>query len=76
MAGLRLPNNWPWQDVRTEIHPKEQYFEPLALECGLSDELGGGRKALAENAARRIRTILQKCPEDFGALAKRLPTAV
>ena len=76
LAGLRLPNHWPWRDVRTEIHPKEQYFEPLARERGLSDELGGGRKALAEEASHRIRTILQICPEDFGALAKRLPTTI
>ena len=76
LAGLRLPNDWPWRDVRTEVHPKEQYFEPLARERGLSDELGGGRKALAEEAARRIRTILLKCPEDFDALAKRLSTTI
>ena len=50
--------------------------EPLARERGLSDELGGGRKALAEEASHRIRTILQICPEDFGALAKRLPTTI
>ena len=76
LAGLRLPNDWQWQEVRAEIHPKEQYFEPLARERGLSDTLGGGRKALAEEASHRIRTILQICPEDFGALAKRLPTTV
>ena len=76
LAGLDLPNNWQWRDVRTEIHPKEQYFEPLARARGLSDALGGGRKALAEEAARRIRTIRQICPEDFDALAKRLPTTV
>ena len=72
LAGLDLPSEWRWQDVRAEIHVKERYFEPLAALRGLANSQGGGRKALAELASRRIRAIRQKCPEDFDSLAQRL----
>ncbi len=72
LAGLDLPAEWRWKDVRAEIHVKELYFEPLAALRGLSDSPRGGRKSLAEEAARRIDAIRQKCPEDFDHLARRL----
>jgi len=72
LAGLDLPAEWRWRDVRAEIHVKELYFEPLAARRGMSDSPGGGRKSLAEEAARRIDAIRQKCPEDFDHLARRL----
>lgn len=72
LAGLDLPRHWQWADVRGEIHVKEQYFEPLAALRSLENSQGGGRKALAELASRRIPTIRQKCPEDFDSLAQRL----
>lgn len=74
LAGLELPSQWRWADVRAEIHIKERYFEPLAEQRGLSDAPGGGRKALADEAAHNINAIRQKCPDDFGALARRLET--
>lgn len=75
LAGLDLPSQWRWADVRAEIHVKEQYFEPLAEQRGLSDSPGGGRKELADAASRNINAIRQKCREDFDALARRLETA-
>ena len=72
LAGLDLPAEWRWRDVRAEIHVKELYFEPLAARRGLSDRPDGGRKSLAEEAASRIDAIRQKCPEDFDRLARRL----
>ena len=76
LAGLNLPTDWSWKDVRAERDVKEVYFEPLAAERGLSDAPGGGRKALGEEAARRIGAIRQKCPDDFDALAQRLEALV
>ncbi len=75
LAGLDLPGEWRWADVRAEIHVKEQYFEPLAVQRGVANSQGGGRKTLSEEAPRRIPSIRQKCPEDFDALARRLETA-
>ena len=76
LAGLDLPNDWSWADVRAEVHVKETYFEPLAARRSLSELADGGRKVLGEEAARRISAIRQKCPEDFDALARRLENAV
>lgn len=72
LAGLDLPKEWTWAQVRAERDVKELYFEPLAAQRGLSDSPGGGRKPLAEEAAPHIATIRQKCPEDFDRLALRL----
>ena len=76
LAGVNLPGEWRWADVRAEVHVKEQYFEPLAVRRGLAGSTGGGRKALAEEASRRIRAIRRKCPEDFDALAVRLEAGI
>ena len=72
LAGVDLPSDWRWADVRAERDVKEHYFEPLVKQRGLSGSLGGGRKALGNEAARRIGAIRQKCSEDFGSLASRL----
>ena len=75
LAGLDLPKEWIWADVRAEVHVKERYFEPLARQRGVFDGPGRGRKALGEEAARNIPAIRQKCREDFDALARRLQEA-
>ena len=72
LAGVELPSEWRWADVRAEVHVKELYFEPLAAQRGLAYRPDGGRKPLAAEAARRIDAIRQKCPEDFDHLAQRL----
>ena len=76
LAGVELLPGWNWKDVRAEVHVKETYFERLAAERGLSGAPGGGRKPLGEEAARQIREIRRKCPEDFDSLARRLKAAV
>ena len=75
LAGLDLPGEWRWADVRAEVHVKETYFEPLARERGFADRPGGGREELGDKAARRIPAIRRKCPEDFDALARRVEAA-
>ena len=76
LAGLELPSDWKWQDVRAEVHVKERYFVRYAAERGLSEMYGGGRKELGEEAARNVRTIRRKCREDFDSLARRLEAVV
>ena len=76
LAGLELPEAWIWAEVRSEVHVKEAYFEPLAAQRGVADGPGGGRKVLAEEAARRISVIRRKCRGDFHALAKRIEETV
>ena len=76
LAGLELLTGWNWKAVREEVDVKEKYFEPFAARRGVASSADGGRKALAEEAARNIPAIRRKCPEDFDALAKRLETQV
>lgn len=76
LAGLELPTDWNWKDVRAERDAKEVYFEYFAKERGVIGAPGGGRKPLGEEAARRIDAIRQRCPEDFDSLARRLEAAV
>lgn len=77
LAGVEdLPVEWNWKDVRAEVQVKEVYFDKLVVRRKLSESPGGGRKALGEEASRRIHAIKQKCPDDFGSLAARLETAV
>lgn len=72
LAGLNLPGNWKWKDVRTEVQVKERYFDILARDRGVADGPGGGRKVLGEEASRNVKTIRRKCRGDFGALARRI----
>lgn len=74
LAGVELPTDWRWADVRAEVQVKERYFDVLVERRGLSDHPGGGRKPLAAEAARRLAAIRQKCPEDFDELARRIET--
>ena len=76
LAGVDLPKDWRWQDVRAEISVKEKYFNPLAEQRGVANTPGEGRKVLGKEAARKMPTIRQKCPEDFDALAQRLETFI
>ena len=76
LAGLDLPADWNWANVRAEVDVKEQFFDVLARDRGVADGPDGGRKALGEEAARRIPAIRQKCPEDFDALARRIEAEI
>jgi hypothetical protein len=72
LAGHDLPSNWVWRDVRAEVNPKEAYFEPFATQQGVHQSPGGGRKTLAQQAARRYNRIRQLCPEDVATLEARV----
>ena len=88
LAGLTLPSEWRWANVRAEVQIKERYFEPLAVRRGLintaeynrrglnSEESRRIRQVLGEEASRRIRAIRQKCPDDFDSLAQRLQATI
>ncbi|SMF94517.1 hypothetical protein SAMN02949497_1835 [Methylomagnum ishizawai] len=75
LAGLDLPKEWAWRDIRAERDPKERYFKPIAERRGLLDEPGEGRRTLGIEAAKRYAKIRQRCPEDIQALEGRIETA-
>lgn len=72
LAGLPLPAEWQWRDVRAHRDVKEAYFQPYAKMRGVESGPGGGRKALGDEASRRLQAVQQKCPEDFGDLSRRI----
>jgi len=72
LAGQDLPDDWSWQAVRSEVHPKETYFLPFAEQRGLVNEPGQGRKTLARESARNYRRVRSRCPEDVAALEDRI----
>ncbi len=76
LAGMNLPKEWRWQNVRAEVSVKEKYFNPLAKQRDVVDTPGEGREVLGKEAARNIPAIRQKCHEDFNALAQRLTTFI
>ena len=72
LAGLRLPSNWKWREVRSDPQVKENYFDPFALRRGVSRDPSGGRRILADEAKSQVRKIRNKCPDDFDSLASRI----
>jgi len=67
-----LPESWDWKAIRADIDPKERYYEPYAHMRGVSEQVGGGRKILAEEAARRYQRVRGRCPEDVQNLEARI----
>jgi hypothetical protein len=57
LAGHNLPSNWNWQEIRQEVHPKENYFLPFSEMRSLLDEPGEGRRTLGQEAAQQYRRI-------------------
>ena len=76
LAGHELPKEWVWAHIRADVSVKENYFEPFARQRRVDDGPGGGRKALGEEAVRRLTGMRQKCPEDLDHVALRLAEAV
>ncbi|MCM5557417.1 hypothetical protein [Pleomorphomonas sp. JP5] len=75
LAGVALPKDWSWADVRADISVKEHYFDELCRRRKITDGPGRGRKVLGEEASRRVDLIIAKCQEDFGNLAARIRLA-
>jgi len=72
LAGQNLLQGWNWQAIRAELHPKEEYFEPLAAVRGLTDEPGAGRTTLGREAAAEYGRVRSRCREDVAELEARL----
>lgn len=73
LAGQQnLPAKWRWNEIRSDRHPKETYFERWVQERSLEDSPGGGRLTLGKEAAHRYPRLKQLCPEDVASLEERL----
>lgn len=72
LAGIDLPQQWVWKEIRNHPHPKEQYFDTLAKTLALTNGPGRGRKSLGEKAAKNIQRIIQLCGEELNPLIARI----
>lgn len=63
LLGGHDTQDFVWEEVRASGHPKEDYFDPFSAEKGVESGPGYGRKALAEEMARRYSRVCQRCPE-------------
>jgi hypothetical protein len=74
LAGQNLPKHWKWPVVRSELHPKEIYFQPFVRQRGLTNEPGEGRTTMGREAAAKYPRVRSRCKEDIQALEVRLST--
>jgi len=72
LASQDLPSEWKWQEIRTEVNPKETYFEPLARQRRLTGEPGEGRTTMGREAAQNYARVRSRCREDIQTLETRL----
>lgn len=72
LAGMDLPPEWQWTEVRLERNAKEVYFAPMSRKNGWDAEDDGGRRRMAEAAAIRYKRVRARCPEDVVSLESRL----
>lgn len=75
LAGLELPADWRFSDIRGDCNPKENWYLDLARRRGLLAGAAEGRETLGREAAssaglRRMKTL---CPE-LAELEQRLRT--
>lgn len=75
LAGVDLPSDWTWADIRAERDPKERYFTHLAKQRGLLQEPGEGRKTIGLESAGKYMRVRQLCQEDIKNLEDRLIAA-
>lgn len=52
-----LPAGWSWASIRTELNPKERYFNQFARQFGLMDEPSIGRQTLSIETACRYDLV-------------------
>ncbi len=72
LAGLDLPSDWSWQDIRADPDVKNTRFMEYAKRAGTLHLPHAGRKKLMVEAISRWQRIKDRCPEDIGRLLERL----
>lgn len=77
LVGLKSRiKGWTIKEIRKEIHPKENIFEPYAKEKGLTFSPGGGRQELGELAAENYALLRNRCKEDILNLETKIKALV
>lgn len=72
LAGLDLPGDWPWKQIRADSDVKNTWFQELVRLRNTSKLPHDGRKKLMSEAVSNWVRIKSRCPEDVGRLLQRL----
>lgn len=72
LAGMELPDQWKWQNVRADANVKNTYFMDYAKQAGTLQLPHAGRKKLMVEAISMWQRIKDRCPEDIGRLLSRI----
>lgn len=71
LAGLELPANWRWADIRDDADVKDTFFKQLVGLRSTSKYPHDGRKKLMAESIKNWQRIKSRCPEDVVALITR-----
>ena len=72
LAGQDLPKKWKWQEIREEVHPKEEYFIPLAKKTFLARRTRPGPNHDGKRSSGELPTSPVSVQEDVENLQIRL----
>lgn len=72
LAGLKLPADWRWADIRADADVKDTFFKRLVALRSTSKYPHDGRKKLMAESISNWQRIKSRCPEDVGALITRV----
>lgn len=71
LAGLELPANWRWADIRADADVKDTFFKQMVALRSTSKYPHDGRKKLMAESIKNWQRIKSRCPEDVVALITR-----
>jgi hypothetical protein len=71
LAGMRLPSNWQWREIRADANVKDTFFKRYINLRGTSKLPYEGRKKLMAESISNWQRIKSRCPEDVVALITR-----
>lgn len=71
LAGLKLPADWRWADIRADADVKDTFFKQMVALRSTSKYPHDGRKKLMAESIKNWQRIKSRCPEDVVALITR-----
>jgi len=76
LAAHDLPSEWRWQDIRSDVSVKEDFYEPFAKLRKVEYSPGQGRKILGQAMKGKASRVVQRCSEELAPLLAKLQAAV
>lgn len=76
LAAHDLPNDWRWQDIRSDVSVKENYYDEFAKAQRVQFSPGQGRRILGRDMRPRAARVVQRCAEELNPLLEKLREVV